>query len=167
MKADRLVIWMVEGAMEKYEFFKTQAHDLVPPDNGGQVRALQGAVHATSGVSILIPSLLYLKANLPGTILQIEEAAVAGVEEVNKRRCTKITAVAAAYYPSGQRTSIRPVTLWIDAEDATRAQGARGHAQRSAGRRLLAHYDHLRAAGQPHTGRQEISIHRTAVTAAR
>ena len=115
MKADRLVIWMVKGAMEKYEF-KTQAHDLVPPDNGGQVRALQGAVHATSGVSILIPSLLYSKANLPGTILQIEEAAVAGVEEVNKRRCTKITAVAAAYYPSGQRTSIRPVTLWIDAE---------------------------------------------------
>ena len=27
-----------------------------------------------------------------------------------------VTGIAAAYYPSGQRTNVRPVTVWIDAE---------------------------------------------------
>jgi outer membrane lipoprotein-sorting protein len=115
MKAYRTVIWMVKGQMETYDF-KMQAHDIIQADGGGQVRALSGANHRTRGTSILIPSLLYSKAGLPGTILQIEQAVVAGTEDVNRRRCHKIVGVAALYYPSGQRTGVRPVTVWIDAE---------------------------------------------------
>ena len=64
----------------------------------------------------MIRGLLCSQSRLPGTISQIEQATVAGVEEVDKRRCHKVVGVAAAYYPSGQRTNIRPVTVWIDVE---------------------------------------------------
>lgn len=115
MSINRTVFWMVNGEMQKYEF-KTKAHDVINPEGGGQVRALQNASHATLGMSILVPSLLYSQSRLPSTVLQIEEATVAGIEEVNKRRCHKVVGVAAAYYPTGQRTNVRPVTVWIDAE---------------------------------------------------
>jgi hypothetical protein len=113
MTANRTVVWMFKGEMQKYEA-KTRAHDVVA--NGAQVRALQGLVHATTGASILIPSLLYSQSNLPGTILQIDQATVAGTEEVDKHRCHKITGTAAFVYPSGQRANVRPITVWIDAE---------------------------------------------------
>ena len=115
MSSARAVIWMFKGEMETYDF-RLRSHELVNAEGGGQVRALHNGAHGTQGVSTLIPSLLYSKAQLPGTISQIEQATVAGIEEVDKRRCHKIVGVAAAYYPSGQRTSIRPVTVWIDVE---------------------------------------------------
>lgn len=111
----RLVIWMAAGQMQKYDFY-SKTYEPVAANGGGQVRALQSAAHMTSGVSILVPSLLYPQARLASSILQIEEAAEAGVEEVAGRRCHKIVGVAAARYPSGQRTGERPVTLWIDAD---------------------------------------------------
>ena len=115
MSASRTVFWMVKGEMQKFEF-KTRNHEVINPDNGGQVRALQNGSHATSGVSMLIPSLLYSQARLPSAVLQIEEATVAGIEEINKRRCHKVSGIAAGYYPSGQRTNVRPVTVWIDVD---------------------------------------------------
>jgi len=111
----RTVIWMVRGEMQKWEQVG-QTHEAVNPDGGGQVRALHHAGHRTRGVSMLIPSLLYSKANLPSTILQIEEAEPGGTESIDGRRCHKVVGHAAAYYPSGQRTGVRPVTVWIDAE---------------------------------------------------
>ena len=80
------------------------------------MRALQLHSYRTSGTSILVPSLLYSQSRLPSTILQMEEASVAGVETVADRRCHKVMGIAAAYYPSGARTGVRPVTVWIDAE---------------------------------------------------
>lgn len=115
MSVHRTVIWMFKGEMETYGFY-SKSHEVINAENGGQVRALQGAGHATSGTSMLVPSLLYTQARLPSTFLQIEEATVAGTEEIGGRRCHKVTGVAAAYYPSGQRTGVRPVTVWIDAE---------------------------------------------------
>jgi outer membrane lipoprotein-sorting protein len=112
---NRTVIWMFKNQMEKYQ--QPQGiHEVVNPDNGGQVRGLGSTNHETRGASIMIPSLLYSQARLPSTLLQIEEAELVGTEEINKRRCHKITGVAAAYYPSGQRTSVRQVTIWIDVE---------------------------------------------------
>ena len=113
MSANRHVIWMFQGEMATYDF-RSRNHQRVNADAGGQVRALQAGSHATQGISVLIPSLLYSQARLPGTISQMEEAIVAGIEEIDKRRCHKVVGVAAEYYPSGQRTNIRPVTIWID-----------------------------------------------------
>ena len=51
-------------------------------------------------------------------ILQLESANVVGTEMVGSRRCHKLAGVAAARYPSGQRTGARDVTIWIDAESS-------------------------------------------------
>jgi outer membrane lipoprotein-sorting protein len=115
MTSARTVIWMSKGEMQTYDG-RTQAHEAINPEAGGQVRALQNGNYASQGVSILIPSLLYAHSRLPSTILQIGEAAPAGVEEIDGRRCHKITGVAAQFYPSGQRTNVRAVTVWIDSE---------------------------------------------------
>jgi hypothetical protein len=115
MSSYRSVIWMFKGEMQTYDR-RTDAHEAINPDGGGQVRALQNANYATQGVSILTPSLLYSQSRLPGTILQIEEAVLAGAEQIDGRRCHKVTGVAAQFYPSGQRTNVRAVTVWIDSE---------------------------------------------------
>jgi outer membrane lipoprotein-sorting protein len=115
MSRYRNVIWMFKGEMETYSFY-FRAHEIINAEGGGQVRAVQGASYATMGTSVLIPSLLYSQARMPSTILQVEQATVAGTEEIGKRLCHKVTGIAAAYYPSGQRTSVRPVTIWIDVE---------------------------------------------------
>lgn len=115
MSANRHVIWMLQGEMATYDF-RSRNHQRVKSEGGGQVRALQAGSHATQGISVLIPSLLYSQSRLPGTISQMEEATVAGIEEVENRRCHKVVGVAAEYYPSGQRTNIRPVIVWIDVE---------------------------------------------------
>lgn len=114
MRGHRTVVWMAQNEMQKYDF-GSRTHEIVPPGNG-QVQALQGLAYPTRGTSILIPSLLYPKAQLPSAILQLESAAVTGIDTVGGKRCHKIVGTAAARYPSGQRTGARPVTVWIDAE---------------------------------------------------
>lgn len=112
---DRVVLWMFKNQMERYQQ-PPGTHDVISPENGGQVRGMQSMRYLTNGAALIIPSLLYSQAKLPGTPLLIEEAELGGIEEINKHRCHKIIGVAAEYYPSGQRTSVRPVTVWIDVE---------------------------------------------------
>jgi hypothetical protein len=114
MRGHRTVVWMAKSEMQKYDF-ASRTHETITPGNR-QVRALQGLTYPTHGTSILIPSLLFPKAQLPGAILQLESATAAGIESVGGARCHKIVGTAAARYPSGQRTGVRPVTVWIDAE---------------------------------------------------
>jgi hypothetical protein len=114
MRTQRTVVWMVANQMQKYDF-AARAHETVAPGSG-QVVTLQGLVHLTQGTSILIPSLLYPKARLPSSVLQLESAMLVGVEPIGASRCHKVMGTAAARYPSGQRTGARPVTIWIDVE---------------------------------------------------
>jgi hypothetical protein len=84
--ANRIVLWMIQGELQSYQL-PGRWHETIPRDSGNQPAALQRAAASTAGASILIPSLLFSKANLPGTILQIEEAADAGFETVDGHRC--------------------------------------------------------------------------------
>jgi outer membrane lipoprotein-sorting protein len=113
ISANRLVIWMFQGRMQSYSFY-FKRHDVVAADQ--QAMALKQGVAGTSGVYALIPGLLYPKAQLPGTILQLEQAALTGMEDIAGRRCHRIDGEAAEYYPSGRRTHVRKVTIWIDAD---------------------------------------------------
>jgi hypothetical protein len=110
----RLVFWMIKGELQSFNQ-TAGTHETIPRDGGNQPAALQHAGAYTAGTSILIPSLLFSKANLPGTLLQIEQATDAGFENVNGHRCHKIIGEAALYYQSGRRTNVRQVTVWIDA----------------------------------------------------
>ena len=116
MRGHRVLLSMFRGAMQTYQVPTPQPLRQIGSDAGAQVRALSGISHPTSGAAIMIPSLLYSQARLPSAILQIEQAAVAGVEAINGRPCHKVSGTAAAYYPSGKRTGIGPVTVWIDTE---------------------------------------------------
>jgi hypothetical protein len=111
--AFRTLIWMVRGNMQTFDF-RTQTLEQI--DSTSQKSALSNASYGTNTASIVIPSLLYPQTRLPSSVLQLESAELAGGEDISGHRCHKVTGVAAAYYPNGRRTSVRPVSVWIDAE---------------------------------------------------
>jgi len=111
---NHIVLWMIQGELQTYNQYM-RSHSVIPP-TGNQPAELLGASVATAGTSVLIPSLLYSKSNLPSTLRQIREAVDAGYETVGGHRCHKIVGKAAEYYPSGKSTNVRQVTVWIDAE---------------------------------------------------
>jgi hypothetical protein len=107
------VLWMTNGELQSFDR-ESKVHESFSRESGRQPGVLQGAGSKTRGSSILIFSLIFAKANLPGTILQIQQSSDAGFETVNGHRCHKVVGMAGAYYPSGQITNVRPVTVWID-----------------------------------------------------
>jgi outer membrane lipoprotein-sorting protein len=113
LSGQRVVIWMSKGDMQTYSFY-FKKHTIVPADQ--QPDTLKGEIASTKGTAALIPSLLYPKALLPGTLLQIEQATVVGTDMVGGHRCHTVAGEAAEYYPSGRRTNVRKVTLWLDAD---------------------------------------------------
>jgi hypothetical protein len=111
----RRVLWMRNGELQAFSQ-ELGTHQRYPREGGNQTGALTGIAAATSGTSTLIPSLLFAKSDLPGTLRQISEASEAGFDNVDEHRCHRIEGVAAEFYPSGARTNVRAVTVWIDAE---------------------------------------------------
>lgn len=111
----RTVIWMQAGHLQTW-LSQTDAHEVYPEDGGRQVEAIKGASVATRGVSVLVPSLIYIKANMASVVQATEEAVAAGTETVGGRKCLKIMGIERWRYPSGQVTGVRPITFWIDAE---------------------------------------------------
>jgi hypothetical protein len=116
MSFHRIVLWMLAGELQTFSQ-QQRSHETIPRESGRQVAAMHGTSVATAGASILIPSLIFSQAKLPGAIFQIQQPMKdAGFEAVNGRRCHKIIGMAAEYYPSGQMTNVRQVTVWVDAE---------------------------------------------------
>ena len=111
----RIVLWMVGGELQTFNQYQ-RTHETIPRASGRQVATVQLAGIGTLGASVLIPSLIFSQARLPGAILQIQQPTDAGVEAIEGRRCHKVTGIAAEYYPSGAVTNVRPVSVWIDAE---------------------------------------------------
>jgi hypothetical protein len=111
----RTVIWMQAGHLQTWKS-ETQAHEVYPADGGRQVEAITSASNGTRGVSVLVPSLIYVKASIASVVQATEEAVAAGSETIGGRKCLKITGVERWRYPSGQVTGVRPVTFWIDGE---------------------------------------------------
>ena len=112
---ERTVIWMQNGELQTWHS-KTQAHDIYPEDGGRQVDALRGASVGTRGISVLVPSLIYIKANMASVVQATEDAVAAGTEMIGGRSCLKVMGVERWRYPNGRVTGVRPITLWIDAE---------------------------------------------------
>ena len=112
---ERTVIWMQAGNLQTWNS-KTLEHQTYPEDGGRQVEAINGASIATRGVSVLVPSLIYTKANMASVVQATEDAVAAGTETIGGRRCLRVTGIERWRYPSGRVTGVRPITLWIDAE---------------------------------------------------
>jgi hypothetical protein len=111
----RTVIWMQAGHLQTWNS-ESLAHETYPEDGGRQVEAIKGASNATRGVSVLVPSLIYIKANMASVVQATEEAVAAGTEMIGGHRCLKVMGIERWRYPSGQVTGVRPITIWIDAE---------------------------------------------------
>jgi hypothetical protein len=107
-----IVLWMIEGELQSFNQ-QLRSHNTIGR-TGNQPGELLNASAYTVGTSVLITSLLFSKSDLPGSIRQIREAAHAGLESVNGRRCHKIVGTAAQFYPSGKMTNVREVTVWLD-----------------------------------------------------
>lgn len=110
-----IVLWMIEGELQSFNQ-QMRSHNTVGR-TGNQPGELLNASAYTAGTSVLIPSLLFAKSDLPGSIRQIREAAYAGLESVNGHRCHKIVGTAAQFYPSGKMTNVREVSVWLDAQN--------------------------------------------------
>jgi hypothetical protein len=110
--AQHVVLWMIEGELQSFNQ-QLRSHNTIGR-TGNQPGELLNASAYTVGTSVLITSLLFSKSDLPGSIRQIREAAHAGLESVNGRRCHKIVGTAAQFYPSGKMTNVREVTVWLD-----------------------------------------------------
>jgi hypothetical protein len=113
--SQHIVLWMIEGELQSFNQ-QMRSHNTVGR-TGNQPGELLNASAYTAGTSVLIPSLLFAKSDLPGSIRQIREAAYAGLESVNGHRCHKIVGTAAQFYPSGKMTNVREVTVWLDAQN--------------------------------------------------
>jgi hypothetical protein len=110
----RMVFWMQNGELQKWD--NTGLHETYPSDGGGQVNALKAGGYGSMEITVLIPSLLYTKANLATLIQAVEEPTAAGYEMFGTRRTFKVMGVERWRYPSGQITGVRPITVWIDAD---------------------------------------------------
>lgn len=111
----RTVIWMQDGNLQTWDS-ESDAHETYPADGGRQVSALQGASVGTRGISVLVPSLIYIKANMASVVQATEDAVAAGTEMIAGRSCLKVMGIERWRYPSGRVTGVRPITIWIDAE---------------------------------------------------
>lgn len=110
----RMVLWMLHGQLQSWDSVSGSHHEY--PEGSNQVGAFVAATAATSGAAVLVPSLIYVKANLVTTIQELGEVTSAGLENLRGRRCYKLMGIARSVYPSGQVTNVRPATVWIDAE---------------------------------------------------
>jgi hypothetical protein len=110
----QLVFWMLRGELQTWDG-QGKMHQVYPPGSD-QVAPFRASRAATADVSVLVPSLIYVKAQLPGPIQQLEDVSLAGTETIGGRRCHKLLGIARSYYPSGQVAGVRPETVWIDAE---------------------------------------------------
>jgi hypothetical protein len=115
MSRKHLVIWMARGDLQTYDA-DTRSLDRYPPD-ANQAGALNQAAYHTRGVSTLVPSMLYNKANLLSVLRQLRAVHDDGMDDVDGYQCHRLTAVAADQYSATQRVvNVRPVTIWIDAK---------------------------------------------------
>jgi hypothetical protein len=111
---NRIVLWMLHGHLQSWNSALNTHEEY--PEGSNQVSAFVTASAGTTGVAVLVPSLIYVKANLVATIQELGEVTMAGVETLRGRRCYKLMGIARSVYPSGQVTNVRPATVWIDAE---------------------------------------------------
>jgi outer membrane lipoprotein-sorting protein len=111
---NRIVLWMLHGQLQSWDSALDSHQEF--PEGTNQIEAFVAVNAGTSGAAILIPSLIYVKANMVATLQELGDVESAGFETLRGRRCYKLMGIARSVYPSGQVTNVRPTTVWIDAE---------------------------------------------------
>jgi hypothetical protein len=112
---NHLVFWKLGPDLQTWSE-EARTHDTFPQGQADQVGPIRAAAAGTSGMSVLIPSLLFPEAGFIGTLQDIGELSLARTDDVGGHPCRKLVGIARSVYPSGQVTNVRPVALWLDAQ---------------------------------------------------
>jgi outer membrane lipoprotein-sorting protein len=111
---DRYVIWGDPEAFHTW-WKTTGAHDDYP--NPNNVGAFSTAGYQTSGSAMKIPALWFSNAGLQGAFTNFADAVLDGTEEVDGRKCHRLTgSTRDVYGATGKETNVRRLTVWIDVE---------------------------------------------------
>ena len=105
---ERMVIWCDGGDFQSW-WSATGVHDVYSGGRG--VMAFGTAVFPTQGAATQIPPLLFPKAEMHGSLVDIKDIRAAGTEAINGRPTQKVAGVVAAHFGAA-----RPITIWIDDE---------------------------------------------------
>ena len=153
----RTVIWMQAGHLQTWNS-ETQAHDVYPEDGGRQVEAIKGASVGTRGVSVLVPSLIYIKANLASVVQATEEAVAAGRDDRRPPvpQGDGHRAVALSQRPGHRGAADHDLDR---RGDLPHPQSARGHSQGLPTRLAQPPDLHLRAQGEPADRGEALRLH--------
>jgi hypothetical protein len=109
---DHLVIWGDPEAFHTWWKATGQTNHYPNPSN---TNALTLNDYPTSSAISKIVPLLYAKAGLPGTIVQLVPGRLVGMEQVGGSQCFKLEGSANdSYGTTGNKVNLRTVTLWID-----------------------------------------------------
>lgn len=110
---DRFVIWADPDAFHTWWKTTAQQTDYPNPNN---IPAISLSDSGSQGTSLKIPTLLYGKA-FGAAMLNIADATVDGTEDINGRRCHRITGrMSDVYAATSKEVNIRKVTVWIDSD---------------------------------------------------
>jgi outer membrane lipoprotein-sorting protein len=110
---DRYVIWADSDAFHTWWKTTGQHTDYPNPNNSP---AISLSDLNSQGTAMKIPTLLYGKA-FGAAMLNIADPTVDGTDEIDSRRCHRITGrLSDVYAATGKEVNIRKVTIWIDAE---------------------------------------------------
>jgi len=111
---DRYVIWGDPEAFHTWWKVTGQQTDYPNPDNIGAI-SLSG--QNTGGASMKIPTLWYGKSQLGAKMLDLADTVFDGIENLNGRRCYRVTGRASdTYGATGKEVNVHRVTVWIDSE---------------------------------------------------
>lgn len=115
LSARRIVIWMKQGDMQRYDA-QARTLDRYPPGSN-QTSVLTLATSLTHGVSTLIPSMLYDKAELLSTLREMQQVRDDGLEDIDGHSCHRLVGKASEQYGrTGHVVNARQATVWIDAK---------------------------------------------------
>jgi outer membrane lipoprotein-sorting protein len=114
-KADggsRWVIWCDGGDFQAWAS-DTGIRNVYPPGQGAA--AFLGATYPSLGSATQIASLLFAKAGLNSTLVELTDMAAAGTEQVGGRLLQKLSGIARGVYgATGHVHNVRRTSVWID-----------------------------------------------------
>jgi hypothetical protein len=110
---DRFVTWC-EGQDFHTWWKATGVQEDYPKGRGANAFAL--GAFPTAGANSQIPPLLFSNAGLHGPLTDLAGLRYAGTEKIGERNYHKLAGEVGLAYGTGNVTSVRPTTVWIDAE---------------------------------------------------
>jgi len=110
------VFWMLNGNLDKWDEVG-KLHETFPAGVRSQIPPIANSGSYTAGALPLIASLLFPKAGILSDLEEIQTLSLAGTEMIGGHKCYKLVGVAQSRYQSGATFNVRPVALWIDADN--------------------------------------------------